>query len=63
MSEQIGTWARREQRYTWHLVESLVANDAVTRCGRRLRDEPNRRGALIFSDAPGAKCKVCDRGQ
>lgn len=59
MTEQIGTWVRRERRQFWHLVESLVANDAITRCGRRMPDEPNSRGVLVFSDAPGAKCKVC----
>ena len=60
MTERIGTWVRRERRSYWHYVESFVADDAVTRCGRRLRDEQNSRGGLIFSDAPGARCKVCD---
>lgn len=49
MSElQIGQWVRRAYEGTalvangpkWHLVESVVAGDAVTRCGRRLRDDP-----------------------
>lgn len=31
----IGTWVRRTGG-KWHLVESVVAEDAVTRCGRRM---------------------------
>lgn len=31
----IGNWIRRPRR-KWHLVESIVADDAVTRCGRRM---------------------------
>lgn len=62
MTEQIGTWVKREYRiYPWHLVESFIAEDAITRCGRRMRNEPNSRGALVFTDGPGAKCKVCSR--
>ena len=34
----IGQWVRRPGQ-KWHLVESVVADDAVTHCGRRLRDE------------------------
>lgn len=60
-TEQIGTWVRREYRTFWHLVESFVANDAVTHCGRRMRDETNSRGGLVFTDAPGARCKQCVR--
>lgn len=41
----IGWWARRNraaagsgspQRGKWHLVESVVAGDVITRCGRRM---------------------------
>lgn len=41
MPPPIGTWVRRlAPRHTkWHLVESVVADDAVTHCGRRMRDE------------------------
>lgn len=35
----IGQWVRRPGK-KWHVVESVVANDAVTHCGRRLRDRP-----------------------
>lgn len=42
----VGQWVRR-QGQKWHLVESVVADDAVTRCGRRLRNEV---GPLDVSD-------------
>lgn len=41
MSEpQIGNWVRRTGRsgQKWHLVDSVVAGDVVTRCGRRMSD-------------------------
>ena len=57
--ERIGTWVKREQRQFWHFVESFVADDAVTKCGRRLANEPNSRGGLTFSDQPGPVCKGC----
>lgn len=34
---QIGVWVKRTGT-KWHLVDSVVAGDAVTRCGRRMRD-------------------------
>lgn len=35
----IGDWVRRVDRPSkWHLVESVVEGDAITRCGRRMRD-------------------------
>lgn len=37
----IGQWVKREGQ-KWHLVESVVADDAVTRCGRRLRDRADQ---------------------
>lgn len=33
----IGSWVRRDQG-KWHRVESIVAGDAITRCGRRMTD-------------------------
>lgn len=46
----IGTWVRRRgQKY--HLVESIVAGDAVTACGRRMdRYKPWIRGELYVLD-------------
>ena len=38
MTLQIGSWVRRKGG-KYHIVESIVAGDAVTKCGRRLRDE------------------------
>jgi len=33
---EIGQFIRRYDRDRWHLVESIVAGDAITRCGRRM---------------------------
>ena len=61
----IGQWVRRPGR-KWHLVESVVADDAVTHCGRRLRNET---GPLETSEVmPLTRmigqpqlCRQCDR--
>jgi hypothetical protein len=37
MSLQIGDWVRRTGK--WHLVESVIARDAITRCGRRMVEQ------------------------
>jgi hypothetical protein len=34
----IGDWVRRSST-KWHLVDSVVAGDAFTRCGRRMRQD------------------------
>lgn len=63
---KIGDWIRRERRPTWHIVESVVAEDAVTHCGRRMRNERNSLGGLVVY-IPGTRmpliplCKDCDR--
>ena len=49
----VGQWIRREESHTkWHLVESIVAGDAITKCGRRMepktRSTPSR--GLEISD-------------
>ncbi len=54
----IGDWVRREHGGKPHLVESIVAGDAVTKCGRRMADEPNSRGKLI-SDLDTEPCQIC----
>jgi hypothetical protein len=48
----VGTWVRRRGRRMgkWHLVESVVAGDAFTRCGRRMRNEPVEGELLEVSD-------------
>jgi len=34
----VGDWVRRQRSGAkWHLVESVIAGDAVTNCGRRMR--------------------------
>ncbi len=64
---KIGEWVRRPQRGKWHRVESVVADDAVTSCGRRLDNE----GGLERSEVMRLTraiigqpqlCKQCDRG-
>ena len=54
----IGDWVRRERGGKPHLVESLVAGDVITNCGRRLPDEPNTRGKLV-SDLDSEPCRIC----
>jgi hypothetical protein len=49
----IGDWVRRPRgsgRQKWHLVESVVAEDAVTRCGRRMDRVTPSGGELQVSD-------------
>lgn len=61
MTVQIGEWVTRERRGVPHYVESVVSGDAITRCGRRLHDEPTRTGgALIDTAIFGVrKCLIC----
>lgn len=44
----IGCWVRRTYG-KWHLVESLVAGAAFTRCGRRMEPETPSGGELEVS--------------
>lgn len=47
----IGQWVRRPlgNITKWHLTESVVDGDAITRCGRRM-DRENQNGELEVSD-------------
>jgi hypothetical protein len=57
-----GKYARRASRSRWHIVESWIAGDAVTKCGRRLDYEPNDYGSVVVSDTVGefgSECRVC----
>lgn len=62
----IGQWVRRKTT-KWHLIDSVVADDAFTRCGRRMRNEGY---CLETSDVmPLTRmigqpqlCKQCDHG-
>lgn len=38
MDVYIGAWVRRSKHQPGHIVESVIAGDAVTRCGKRLND-------------------------
>lgn len=60
---EIGNWVRRPGG-KWHLVESTVAGDAFTRCGRRM-DSINTHGQRLevsevdrMIDQP-QNCKRC----
>jgi hypothetical protein len=60
----IGDWVQREKRGVPHYVESIVAGDVVTRCGKRMRNEPNRDGGLTKAgliDSVLNRCRSCDR--
>lgn len=61
MTIHLDDWVAREHRGVSHLVESLVAGDVITRCGRRLRDEPTKSGGALvlwrMFDVP--KCLAC----
>jgi len=66
---QIGNWVHRRSSSTkgkWHLVESVVVGDAITRCGKRMKDETGLQVAMtkpqIREIDPGRQiCKAgCD---
>lgn len=44
----IGNWVRRLGG-KWHLVDSVIAGDAVTRCGKRMKPRTSD-GRLEVSD-------------
>lgn len=45
----VGNWVRRKEgRSKWHRVESDIASEAITRCGRRM--DPGLYGGLEVSD-------------
>ena len=75
---KIGDWIRRARQasgknYTgkWHLVESIIEGDAITRCGRRMDRETLTGGTLDVSvftpitrkpGQPQLCHQGCDRG-
>lgn len=60
MTVLIGEWVTRQRRGVPHIVESVVAGDAITRCGRRLGDTATKSGGLLVQAPHGArKCRVC----
>lgn len=59
MTIQIGAWVMRTRYGVGHLVESIVAGDAIVRCGRRLSDEPTTGGDLDVAPFGTRKCRQC----
>lgn len=58
----IGDWIQRERRGKAHKVESIVAGDIVTKCGRRMTDEPTKSGGKLVQDTRQSDvCSVCWR--
>jgi hypothetical protein len=59
-----GQWVLRQKAYwgVWHLVQSDIADAAITKCGRRMKIEASR-GKLIVRDRKpiAATCTQCDR--
>jgi hypothetical protein len=49
---QIGQWIRREKQKQWHFVESVIDGDAVTRCGRRMRETLAGKGLETSVEKP-----------
>jgi hypothetical protein len=65
MSDHIGQYVTRYRKgapnTTAHLVESIVADDAITRCGRRMRNERPSGMELRYVAVPAVRiCRVCD---
>jgi hypothetical protein len=55
---KIGDYARRPGKRT-HKIESIIAGDAITKCGRRLTDEL---GELIVDEVTAVNaCLICFR--
>ena len=58
---EIGTWARKTGR-KWHIVESVIAGDATTYCGRRINeDQVSKVMPLTRMIGQPQLCKQCDR--
>jgi hypothetical protein len=56
--DHIGWWAKRETNTRWHLIESEIGLDVVTRCGRRLRD-PGVMEQIRTHDTDLPLCHYC----
>lgn len=46
----IGQWVRSARSSKWHVVESVIADEPITRCGRRLRKDVRGGYALLTAD-------------
>ena len=61
---EVGDYVRREvgpgHRTTkWHLVESVIADAAITKCGRRMEPENTNGGLDVSKEVPADSCKRC----
>lgn len=56
---KIGHWVRRRDTHA-HIVESLIADRVVTRCGRQMRKEA-KAGPLFITTAAIRLCEACSR--
>lgn len=52
---KIGQWIQRHGG-KWHRVESVVAGDAITTCGRRMRNEIGFEASDVKAEPA---CKQC----
>lgn len=63
MEPQIGYWIRRPYRYgkhpKWHLVESLINDVAIIRCGKRMAPRTLGLPLEVSEGIPLDKCQVC----
>lgn len=59
MTDRIGQWATTPRSTRWHLIESEVADDVITRCGRRLH--PSEVKPIRTHDTPDLLCRYCNR--
>jgi hypothetical protein len=63
---KIGEWVRlKRPGRRWHLVESVIAGDAVTKCGRRFPDPSfDTSTVMVLTRMIGQpqNCRYCDRG-
>lgn len=60
----IGQWFARHESRPWHLVESVVTDDVVTRCGRRMDigRKPSVWNPVGTEPDPETQCQQCRRG-
>ena len=60
-----GLVARHRSGARWHAVESVIADDAITRCGRRMADTRPGEGYPLVTDDSGIRpggltaCRQC----
>ena len=60
----IGYWARRTRpsgAYLGypHKIESVIAGDMITKCGKRMKDDPDR-PFRVYAEKPPVVCMHCE---